>query len=132
MVLLARWRKALKRGPRLIAVTVDHGLRREARREALAVKALARSLRIEHKTLRWTGRKPKTGIQEAARVARYRLLGDVALKAGKMPVLTARTHAEVARVNWTVTSSLNGLAFEVVEFAGATRRRTNWDVPAAV
>lgn len=96
MVLLARWRKALKRGPRLIAVTVDHGLRREARREALAVKALARSLRIEHKTLRWTGRKPKTGIQEAARVARYRLLGDVALKAGKMPVLTAHTQDDQA------------------------------------
>jgi hypothetical protein len=27
MWLAARWRRALKRGPRLIAVTVDHGLR---------------------------------------------------------------------------------------------------------
>ena len=96
MVLVARWRKALKRGPKLIAVTVDHGLRREAKREALAVKKLARSLRIEHKTLRWTGAKPKTGIQEAARAARYRLLGQTAQKSGGAPVLTAHTQDDQA------------------------------------
>jgi tRNA(Ile)-lysidine synthase len=96
LVLAARWRKRLKRGPKLVAVTVDHGLRSEAKREALAVKKLAQSLRIEHKTLRWTGPKPKTRIQEAARVARYRLLGGVALKAGKAPVLTAHTQDDQA------------------------------------
>jgi tRNA(Ile)-lysidine synthase len=96
MVLLARWRRALKRGPKLIAVTIDHGLRPEAKQEALAVKKLARSLRIEHQTLRWTGRKPKTGIQEAARAARYRLLGRVARKAGGAPVLTAHTQDDQA------------------------------------
>ena len=41
MWLAARWRRALSRGPRLIAVTVDHGLRREAAREARDVKRLA-------------------------------------------------------------------------------------------
>ena len=39
MVLAARWRKALKAKPKLIAVTVDHGLREEAKREAAAVGA---------------------------------------------------------------------------------------------
>ena len=34
LVLAARWRKALKRGPKLVAITIDHGLRAEARREA--------------------------------------------------------------------------------------------------
>ena len=34
MWLAARWRRALSRGPRLIAVTVDHGLRAAAAREA--------------------------------------------------------------------------------------------------
>ncbi len=33
----------------------------EARREALAVKRLARSLGVAHRTLRWRGRKPSTG-----------------------------------------------------------------------
>src|SRR5947209_1706581 len=76
MWLAARWRRGLKRGPRLIAVTVDHGLRAEAAREALEVKRLARALELEHRTLRWRGAKPKTGLPAAAREARYRLLAD--------------------------------------------------------
>ncbi len=40
--LAARWRARRKRGPKLIAVTVDHGLRAESAREARAVKRLAR------------------------------------------------------------------------------------------
>ena len=55
MWLAARWRRALKRGPRLIAVTVDHGLRHEAAREARDVKKLARHLDLPHRTLRWHG-----------------------------------------------------------------------------
>src|SRR5881394_2310732 len=51
----------------------------------------AMSLNVEHVTLRWTGRKPKTGIQEAARAARYRLLADAARKAGARHILTAHT-----------------------------------------
>ena len=43
LLLAARWRKALKRGPKLVAITVDHGLRAEARREAARGEA-ARSL----------------------------------------------------------------------------------------
>ena len=80
--LMARWRKTRKRGPKLIAVTIDHGLRAESKREAQAVARLARKLGVEHRTLRWTGKKPKTGIQEAARQARYRLLSEAARKAG--------------------------------------------------
>jgi tRNA(Ile)-lysidine synthase len=58
MWLAARWRRALARGPELIAVTIDHGLRAEAAREARDVKRLAKSLDLPHRTLRWTGAKP--------------------------------------------------------------------------
>src|SRR5438132_8291814 len=78
MWLAARWRRALARGPRLIAVTVEHGLRAEARREARDVKRLARSLDLPHRTLRWTGIKPQARLPAAARGARYRLPGQVA------------------------------------------------------
>src|SRR6059036_1537987 len=61
MWLAARWRRALARGPRLIAVTVDHGLRSEAAAEARDVKRLARTLDLPHRTMHWTGAKPKTG-----------------------------------------------------------------------
>ena len=53
MLLAARWRDALKKKPTLIAVTVDHGLRKESKREAAAVARLARKLKITHRTLRW-------------------------------------------------------------------------------
>src|SRR6266850_364413 len=52
MWLAARWRRALACGPRLIAVTVDHGLRPEAAAEAREVKRLARSLDLPHRTMR--------------------------------------------------------------------------------
>jgi tRNA(Ile)-lysidine synthase len=96
LYLAARWCKKLRRGPKLIAVTVDHGLRRESAREALAVKRLATKLKIEHRTLRWTGVKPKSGIQEAARNARYRLLAQAARKAGAEHIVTAHTQDDQA------------------------------------
>ena len=91
MWLAARWRRALKKGPRLVAVTVDHGLRKEAAREARDVKQLANALDVEHRTLRWRGEKPKTGLPSAARDARYRLLARAALGCGATHVFTAHT-----------------------------------------
>ncbi|WP_316396082.1 tRNA lysidine(34) synthetase TilS [Bradyrhizobium sp. 33ap4] len=96
MWLAARWRRALAQGPRLVAVTVDHGLRPEAAREARDVKRLARSLELPHHTLRWTGPKPGTGVPAAARAARYRLLAQAARKHGATHILTAHTRDDQA------------------------------------
>ena len=112
MVLAARWRDSLKTKPKLIAVTIDHGLRKESKGEAAGVARLARKLKIAHRTLRWTGRKPSTGVQEAARAARYRLLGDVARKAGATHILTAHTlddQAETVLIRMARGSGLTGL-----------------------
>src|SRR6201999_4524876 len=87
MWLMARWRAALSRGPRLLAVTVDHGLRAESAREAREVKRLARTLDVPHRTMRWSGAKPKSGVPAAARAARYRLLADIARQSGASHIL---------------------------------------------
>ena len=113
LLLVARWRKALKRGPKLVAVTVDHGLRPEAKREAAAVKKLARSLGVEHRTMRWTGRKPSAGLQQAARNARYSLLAAAAKSAGARHILTAHTlddQAETVLIRLARGSGVSGLA----------------------
>ena len=112
MWLAARWRDQLEKPPKLVAVTVDHGLRKESAREARAVARLAKSLNVEHVTLRWTGRKPKTGIQEAARNARYRLLSEEAHRQNAMHVLTAHTlddQAETLLFRMARGSGVSGL-----------------------
>src|SRR3978361_31158 len=53
MWLAARWRRVLSRGPRLVAVTVDHGLRAEAAREARDVKRLAPAAGLPPRTDGW-------------------------------------------------------------------------------
>src|SRR5215475_9689246 len=96
MWLASRWRRALPRGPRLVAVTVDHGLRDESAREAREVKRLARTLDVEHRTVKWTGTKPRRGIPAAAREARYRLLAQAARRTGATHILTAHTSDDQA------------------------------------
>lgn len=90
LVLLHRHLKNSE-GPRLVAVTVDHGLRPESAGEADRVARLCAGLGVEQRTLRWTGEKPSAGISAAAREARYRLLAEAADETGATLILTGHT-----------------------------------------
>lgn len=61
-------------GRKVIALTVDHGLRAESRSEAEYVGEVMARYGIEHHILTWDGEKPQSGIEEAARQKRYELL----------------------------------------------------------
>lgn len=77
--------------PKLLVLTVDHRLRPESGAEAERVVALCRRLHVEHRTLAWQGEKPRSGISDAARLARHRLLALAAREAGARLVLTGHT-----------------------------------------
>ncbi|TYO63290.1 tRNA lysidine(34) synthetase TilS [Bradyrhizobium hipponense] len=134
MWLAARWQRSLARGPRLLVVTVDHGLRPEAAREAREVKRQAAALGLTHRTLRWRGAKPKTGLPAAAREARYRLLAQAACAAGASHVLTAHTRddqAETLLMRLLRGSGIAGLSAmaRLAERDGIVLARPLLDVP---
>ncbi len=95
MHLIAAWRETGARPPVVVA-TVDHGLRPESAGEARRVARWAKALGLRHKILTWEGDKPATGIQEAAREARYRLLADLARQVKASHVVTAHTRDDQA------------------------------------
>jgi len=136
LYLAARWRDGLKAGPKLFAVTVDHGLRKESVSEARAVARLCRKLDVPHTTLRWRGAKPKSGLQEAARRARYDLLAKESARIGTRHVLTAHTlddQAETILFRLSRGSGLSGLTAMAreTERAGITIVRPLLDIPKA-
>ncbi|MCL2537868.1 MAG: tRNA lysidine(34) synthetase TilS [Alphaproteobacteria bacterium] len=59
-----------------VVLHVDHGLRATSGADSEFVAAAAAKLGLPCTILNWTGDKPKTGIEAAARDARYKLLTD--------------------------------------------------------
>ncbi|WP_336276618.1 tRNA lysidine(34) synthetase TilS [Bartonella sp. CB178] len=83
--------RTLSAPPEMIAVTVDHQLRRDSACEAENVAKICHAHHIRHIIVRWEGKKPKTHIAEKARVARYDLLFQEAQKHGATLIMTGHT-----------------------------------------
>ena len=113
MYLLKRWQDFRPRaGAELIVLTVDHGLRAASGDEALWVKERAISLGLEHRILCWLGKKPNSGIQDAARVARYGLMVNAARDTGCTALVVAHhmeDQAETFFMRLARGSGLDGL-----------------------
>ncbi|HEX9701309.1 MAG TPA: tRNA lysidine(34) synthetase TilS [Rhodospirillales bacterium] len=104
---------AARRDGRVTALTVDHGLRPEAAGEARQVGDWLKPLGIAHHVLRWSGPKPQTGLQAAARTARYRLLADWCHRAQVLHLLLGHTmddQAETLLLRLGAGSGPDGLA----------------------
>jgi tRNA(Ile)-lysidine synthase len=91
LVFLQEYLKEQKTPVRLSAVTVDHGLRAGSASEAKAVSRVCARLGVPHAIKRWEGGKPASGIQAAAREARYDLIAQAARETGASLVLTGHT-----------------------------------------
>ncbi|MBY0532567.1 MAG: tRNA lysidine(34) synthetase TilS [Xanthobacteraceae bacterium] len=96
LVLAAKWRARRGSGPELIAATIDHKLRAASKTEAKAVAKLAAKLGIPHRILEWKGKKPVTGVQEAARDARFAMFSKLAKETGADILMTAHTRDDQA------------------------------------
>ncbi|MEA1650409.1 tRNA lysidine(34) synthetase TilS [Nitrospirillum sp. BR 11164] len=112
LTLLAdRWARA--RGGRVEALTVDHALRPESAAEAAQVGRWLAARGISHTILTWAGPKPATGLQAAARQARYDLLAAACRARGILHLCLAHhreDQAETVALRRAGGSGVEGLA----------------------
>lgn len=109
-LLLHEW--AQSRGKRVIALTVDHGLRPASIQEAHQVQQWLKQRGISHEILTWHGEKPQARIQETAREMRYQLLSTWCQQNGISILMTAhhaQDQAETFLMRLAKGSGLQGL-----------------------
>jgi tRNA(Ile)-lysidine synthase len=96
--LTADW--ARRRGRRLLAVTVDHGLNADSPKWGEACRRACVGLGVDWVERRWEGEKPATGLTAAARSARHTLIAGTAREVGARVVLLAHTADDIAESDW--------------------------------
>ena len=133
-LLADRWARA-RRGT-AFGLTVDHRLRPESGAEAAQVRRWLTARGIAHRTLRWPGARPVTGLQEQARAARLALLTGWCRRAGVLHLLLGHQRedqAETALQRLVRGSGIDGLAaMAPVRLAiGAGGRRRPFASPPA-
>ena len=110
-LLLADW--AAARGGRVLAITVDHGLRPEASDEARWVAAVLAARGIDHRIVGWQGDRPERVRQEHARAERYDRLRAICEQDGILHLALGHhraDRAETVLLRLKGRSRLDGLA----------------------
>ena len=132
VLLCDEWARA--RGGRVSALIVEHGLRADSKLEATGVKSRLGERGIEAHILPWQGNKPQSGIQAAARTARFRLLTGWARKAGVLHLFLGHhrdDQAETFLMRLDAKSGVDGLSAmsAIVERDGVRVLRPFLSVP---
>jgi tRNA(Ile)-lysidine synthase len=96
-ILADRWARSLR--GEVCALSVDHRLRPESGAEIRRLGDWLLARKIRHEVLVWEGKKPATGIQEAAREVRYRLLAQWCREHGCLHLLTAHHREDQAETH---------------------------------
>ncbi len=115
--LAADW--AAAEGARLVAATVDHGLRAQAAAEAEAVGHMCRRLGIAHAVLCWRDWDGAGNVQAEARAGRYRLLAEWGQREGLDCILLGHTmddQAETVLMRLARRAGVDGLAAMAARF----------------
>lgn len=112
MLLAAEYARQTNGHSRFAVYSVDHALRPEAAGEVAFVMEQSRRLGFKGRALRWEGEKPGTGVQQAARLARYELFRE-AMRHDNAEVLVTAHHlgdqAETVLMRLAHGSGIEGL-----------------------
>ncbi len=125
MWLVHCWRQETAPPVRFEVLTVDHGLREGSAGEAAQVAAWAEAAGFDHQVLAWQGGKPASGVQDAARKARYDLMAKWCRAHDARAIVTGHTlddQAETLIMRLARGSGVDGLA------AMAPAARSPWPV----
>ena len=129
-----QWSRRHEGAPSAVVLTVDHQLRSEAADEARVVAKRCEAYGLEHRILRWHGHKPASGIQKAAREARFALMRAAMRSCGAEALVLAHhrdDQAETFLDRLARGSGPYGLAAmsKVAERDGVTLFRPLLDLP---
>ena len=87
-------------GADVVCLHVNHNLRPSAGVEAQYVADLCKKLGVECHIFSWDGEKPETGLEDAARVARYKFMTDFCHKNKIKIILTAHQADDQIETFW--------------------------------
>lgn len=107
---------ANKHHKEIFLITVDHGLREQAKDEAKMVSQWAaeqKANNVHHETLLWGDKKPLSGIMEMARKVRYEMMAKYCAEKAALTLFVAHhqdDQAETFLIRLSKGSGLDGLA----------------------